>query len=425
SSTIDPSSLLSSPPTSPPLRSTNSTRLPRSFRLPIGQLSTVRDSAPLATPHPSIPLALSGSSFRPTPLRPSGFPSPPRSLEPSAPPWPSIFLASSWLVGSPSPPQAPLSPVLPPSIGPLESSALPPPWLLPLSAPPWVALMAMAWVPSAFSCSKYLLSSPWLLPSSPPWSFVTLASPQPSGFPSLPRLLEPSAPPWPSRFSASSWLVGSPSPPQAPLPPVLPPPSSTMAPPSVGSTVGCLHGYGLGPVCLLLLQVPPVFSLAPSSISTLVICHSGFTTALRIPASALVIGAICSSFVLQILGVTLARRFSVSASGSTTTCSAAIDRPPGVGSPSSTMAPPSIGSTVGLLYGCGLDPTCLLLLQVSPVFSLAPPSISTLVFCHSGSTTAFRTPASATVTGAICFSLVLRILGVTLARQPESPPESK
>ncbi|KAL0162698.1 hypothetical protein M9458_042094, partial [Cirrhinus mrigala] len=29
------------------------------------------------------------------------------------------------------------------------------------------------------------------------------------------------------------------------------------------------HGYGLGPTWLLLLQVPPVFSLAPPSISTL------------------------------------------------------------------------------------------------------------------------------------------------------------
>ncbi|KAL0188446.1 hypothetical protein M9458_015545, partial [Cirrhinus mrigala] len=42
--------------------------------------------------------------------------------------------------------------------------------------------------------------------------------------------------------------------------------------------------------------------------------------------------------------------------------------------PSSTMAPPFVGSTVGRLHGCGLGPTCLLLLQVPHVFSLALPS---------------------------------------------------
>ncbi|KAL1250872.1 hypothetical protein QQF64_018668 [Cirrhinus molitorella] len=65
---------------------------------------------------------------------------------------------------------------------------------------------------------------------------------------------------------------------------------------------------------------------------------------------------------------------SVSASGSTTTCSAAIGRPPGVGSPSSTMAPPSVGSTVGCHLGWDLGSPWLLLLQLPPVFSLAPPS---------------------------------------------------
>ncbi|KAL1276944.1 hypothetical protein QQF64_023617 [Cirrhinus molitorella] len=66
-------------------------------------------------------------------------------------------------------------------------------------------------------------------------------------------------------------------------------------------------------------------------------------------------------------------RLSVSASGSTT-CSAAVSRPPGVVSPSSTMAPPSVGSTVGRHLGCGLGLSWLLLLQIPPVFSLAPPS---------------------------------------------------
>ncbi|KAI2657631.1 Triple functional domain protein [Labeo rohita] len=45
------------------------------------------------------------------------------------------------------------------------------------------------------------------------------------------------------------------------------------------------------------------------------------------------------------------------------------------------------------------------------------PSSSTLVFCHSVSTVAFQVPASASVTRAICSTLALRILAVTLARQ--------
>ncbi len=53
---------------------------------------------------------------------------------------------------------------------------------------------------------------------------------------------------------------------------------------------------------------------------------------------------------------------------------------PGVGSHSSSMAPPSIGSTMGRHYGCGLCPAWLLPLRVPPVFSLAPPSfVATLV----------------------------------------------
>ncbi len=45
-------------------------------------------------------------------------------------------------------------------------------------------------------------------------------------------------------------------------------PSSSMAPPSVGSTMGHHHGCGLGIAWLLLLQVPPVSFLAPPSIIT-------------------------------------------------------------------------------------------------------------------------------------------------------------
>ncbi|KAL0149098.1 hypothetical protein M9458_055530 [Cirrhinus mrigala] len=70
-------------------------------------------------------------------------------------------------------------------------------------------------------------------------------------------------------------------------------------------------------------------------------------------------------------------RISVSALGSTTTCSASVGRPHGVASLSSTMAPPSIGSTVGFHHGCGLGFTWLLLLQPLPVTSLASPSVIT------------------------------------------------
>ncbi|XDV50869.1 hypothetical protein PO909_019860 [Leuciscus waleckii] len=47
----------------------------------------------------------------------------------------------------------------------------------------------------------------------------------------------------------------------------------------------------------------------------------------------------------------------------------------GVVNPYSTMAPPSIGSTMGYLPGCSRDPTLLLLLQVIPGSSLTPPTI--------------------------------------------------
>ncbi len=109
--------------------------------------------------------------------------------------------------------------------------------------------------------------------------------------------------------------------------------------------------------------------------STSVLCRSGSTAAFRIPASASVAWATCCIVVLWILPVALAHQLSVSASGSSTTCSAAVGWPPEVVSPSSSMAPPSVGSTVGCHHGCGLGPTWLLLLQVPPVVSLAPPTV--------------------------------------------------
>ncbi|KAL0160868.1 hypothetical protein M9458_044593, partial [Cirrhinus mrigala] len=58
------------------------------------------------------------------------------------------------------------------------SVALPPPWLLPPSAPPWATIMAAAWVSSGSSCSGSLLSPPWLHPpSDPPWTLLPTLDP--------------------------------------------------------------------------------------------------------------------------------------------------------------------------------------------------------------------------------------------------------
>ncbi len=112
---------------------------------------------------------------------------PRRSPAPSALPRTSGFSPSPLLFGSPSPPRAPAPP---PLVGPLESAATPPPWLLP---PPWATIMAVAWVPPGSSCSGSLLSLPWLLPLSlPPWSLSAGPLPgvrPPLGMSSLPVLL--------------------------------------------------------------------------------------------------------------------------------------------------------------------------------------------------------------------------------------------
>ncbi|KAL1282630.1 hypothetical protein QQF64_001433 [Cirrhinus molitorella] len=113
--------------------------------------------------------------------------------------------------------------------------------------------------------------------------------------------------------------------------------------------------------------------LLPSS-SASVLDRSGYAVALRISASASVAGATCSALALRILGVALDHRLSVSASGTTSTCSATVGQPHGVVSPSSTMAPPSVGSAVGYRHGWDLGSPWLLLLQLPPVVSLAPPS---------------------------------------------------
>ncbi|KAI2666600.1 hypothetical protein H4Q32_010501 [Labeo rohita] len=108
------------------------------------------------------------------------------------------------------------SPAPPLSVSLLESSALPPLWLLPPSAPLLVAFMAVAWVLPGSSCSKSLLSFPTILPpSGPPW------------FLRIPLwLLPPSSPP---RLSAcpSLSLVTTPD------PLLCPPSKSPFVPPFV------------------------------------------------------------------------------------------------------------------------------------------------------------------------------------------------
>ncbi|KAL1259112.1 hypothetical protein QQF64_009689 [Cirrhinus molitorella] len=149
---------------------------------------------------------------------------------------------------------------------------------------------------------------------------------------------------------------------------------STVARRSTSST-GLPRPYGSAPVS----RHPAIASglhssgcaslLLPSS-SASVLDRSGYAAALRISASASVAGATCSALALRILCVALDHRLS----GSTSTCSATVGRPHGVVSPSSTMAPPSVGSAVGHRHGWDLGSSWFLLLQLPPVFSLAPPS---------------------------------------------------
>ncbi|KAL0198143.1 hypothetical protein M9458_006683, partial [Cirrhinus mrigala] len=146
-------------PSSQPPASDSSTMAPSSVGPPAPPGSLIPPSPPSLrsvvvppSPQESIPLALLGSSLSSAsslchPMAPpwtSG--SPPQLPETWAPPWPSGSLVSSWLIGSLSPPRAPPPPAPLPSVGPLESSALPPPWLLPPSALLWATIKAAAWL---------------------------------------------------------------------------------------------------------------------------------------------------------------------------------------------------------------------------------------------------------------------------------------
>ncbi|XDV51908.1 hypothetical protein PO909_020700 [Leuciscus waleckii] len=183
------------------LQFTSSARLPRSPGFAVvprrpSIASVLLSSGPLDS---SLPSAHPLSSVPLSPPRPSVTPSTLWSPEPadspghsetSAPPCPSKLPSSPCHSLSLVRPWSPQPPALPPSVGPLESSVLPPPWLLPPSSPPWP--------PDG---------------SAPPWSSSQPASPWPPPQPAPPRSPEPS---WsPSSFSSSSLGLQDAHPPPA------------------------------------------------------------------------------------------------------------------------------------------------------------------------------------------------------------------
>ncbi|KAI2644847.1 Unconventional myosin-IXb [Labeo rohita] len=215
-------------------------------------------------------------------------------------------------------------------------------------------------------------------PSTLPLSIVSAASVPPPLSPG-----SPSAHPQPTicavgspqvcQSPSVSWLEDPSSSPPASESWTPPRPSDPAAPPRLSTFTSGLYSSG----CASSLRPSGSVDLLPPAGTASVLCRSGSAVDLRISVSALVARALGSAWALRILGVAKDHRVSVSASGSTTTCSASVGRPPGVVSLSSTMAPPSIGSTVGFHHGCDLGLTWLLLLQPPPVTSLAPPSIIT------------------------------------------------
>ncbi|KAI2646483.1 Macrophage-stimulating protein receptor [Labeo rohita] len=220
---------------------------------------------------------------------------------------------------------------------------------------------------------------PPLLPVStsahPQPTICAVGSPQVCQSPSASWLEDPSSPP----SASESWTPPRPSDPAAPprLSAPSSPPSPIGPPAPSGSIVLSLRPGLHSSGCASSLRPTGSMDLLPPAGTTSVLCCSGSAADLRISVSALVARALGSTLALRILGVAQDHRLSVSTSGSTTTCSASVGRPPGVVSLSSTMAPPSVGSTVGFHHGCGLGLTWLLLLQPPPVTSLAPPSVIT------------------------------------------------
>ncbi len=154
------------------------------------------------------------------------------------------------------------------------------------------------------------------------------------------------------------WLLA----PSPPLSPIIPPGSLVPpAPPWSGV---------LSSGCASLLHPTGSVGLLPPVCSTWVLSRSGAATYLRTSAYASVARALAAPWPPGSSASPLVCRLSVSTSGSSTTCSTAVGRPPGVGSHLSCMTPPSVGSTLGHHHGCGLGPAVCLLLQVPPGSSL-------------------------------------------------------
>lgn len=161
--------------------------------------------------------------------------------------------------------------------------------------------------------------------------------------------------------------------------------------------------------------VPSPWPLTPFR-SNWVLCHSGSTLAFRNPAYSSVTWAICTALAFRILFIALGHQLSISAPGSSPTCS--VGRPPGVIRPSSAMAPPSISSTMGCIHGCGLSPAWILLLQVPAVFVLAPPSVFSYLALH----VSCLAPPSIVATLVNCLPLFLPFASTSSSSQTPSLP---
>ncbi len=181
----------------------------------------------------------------------------------------------------------------------------------------------------------------------------------------LPLLLSPSSPLVPS--SPPSSLVPLSCPEGASDPPVL-------------AHRKCPSSHLFLPPPLLLSGSPPPHPQPPiCMVRALRVCHPPASwdwsiphIRLRGPDSATARRHSGSTWLLA-----LSRWLSVSASGSSTTCSTTVGWPHGVGSHPSSMAPPSVFSTMDHHHGCGFGPAVLLLLRDPPIPSLAPPSFVT------------------------------------------------
>ncbi len=278
--------------------------------------------------------------------------SPSSPLVPSSPP--------SFLIPLSSPEGASDSPVP----APRKCPPVPAPRKRPPERPPVPA-------PRKFPPSHPLLPPPLLSSGSPSArpqpSINAVRAPRDCHPPALPGLEFPSSPPPASEARTPSRSVDpvasprllAPSPPPSSIDPPAPP-GSLVPPTPPWSGIDPPSPQDSSPLAAPRRSVPP----APPRIS-------------GAPPSPWSPEPSAPPWPPRILGIPLARWLSVSASGSSTTCSATVGRPPVVGGHHSSMAPPSVGSTVGHHHGCGLGPARHLLLRIPPVSSLAPPSFVT------------------------------------------------